>query len=275
MKRNTLPSFTGLQLGDAKRRALAAGLDVAVTVVDASAPKLQVVAQQPPAGAVEHDGRVLLHVAMPSWLRHLPEVFEEGDVARNGFLRRFLQLSQHLLLPVEERLAGATASLDPLRAPSSGLPWLASWLSLPMHDDWSEQRRRRVLARAPELWSRRGTPAGLRLALELLADVRATIVEAPPAFAAFRAGHRSRIGVEGSVCWPVPDRHWFQVLVDEALDPKRLALAHAVVASHAPAQARWVIHRRATRLAASAPGFLIGSDAVGRPSRRTPVAKAG
>lgn len=265
--RRPLPPLVGVSLSEARRRAGKAGVTLDITVENhPSFPRLQVIAQSPAAGSVSHDGIVHVRVSMPSWMRHLPEVFETEDSAQNGFLRRYLQLSQHLLLPLEECIADSRHSLSPRHAPPTELALLASWLALPLNDEWSDSQRRRVLLDAPRLWASRGTPHGLRLALELLANAQATVVEHPPPLATARIGHRFRIGFEGAVGQPIPEWHWIEIVVDEALDSRRLALIHAVVASQVPAHARWVVRRKEVEAERASSGFRIGEHVIGHRS---------
>lgn len=120
-----------------------------------------------------------------SWQQaHLPQHFhqQEAPPARtpppdppwpgNGadFRERLLASLEGLLTPLEERIAAAEIFLLPEAAPASRLPALAATLGTRLPEHWPEPRRRRWLARTGELQRRRGTLAGLALALDIATD---------------------------------------------------------------------------------------------------------
>ncbi|MEJ2436032.1 MAG: urease accessory protein UreD [Pseudolabrys sp.] len=83
---------------------------------------------------------------------------------------RFLAAFEGMLTPIEGRIAAAETLIDPHAAPAPMLPALAAMLgqNLPAH--WPESRRRRLLAQTGQLQRRRGTYAGVCLALDILTD---------------------------------------------------------------------------------------------------------
>lgn len=120
-----------------------------------------------------------------SWQQaHLPQHFhqQERPPARtpahdapqpgNGadFRERLLASLEGMLSPLEERIAAAEIFLRPEAAPAARLPALAATLGTRLPEHWPEARRRRWLARTGELQRRRGTLAGLALALDIATD---------------------------------------------------------------------------------------------------------
>jgi phage tail-like protein len=112
---------------------------------------------------------------------YLPELYQEnvyGEDAdqRSGrstpadFLERFLAIGEGVLTPLEDRIAQAHLLTSASTAPAEALEWLGSWLGVSLEPGWSEARRRRWLSRTPELYRRRGTRAGLELALDIASD---------------------------------------------------------------------------------------------------------
>jgi phage tail-like protein len=111
----------------------------------------------------------------------LPEVFRfasrrEGD----PLLRGLLDVMLALVRPREDALGSVPEHLDPLRCPPSFVPFLARWVDLhglleerPGRGDAGPSlstgsgRLRELVARAAEIVQRRGTAAGLVLALEI------------------------------------------------------------------------------------------------------------
>lgn len=96
------------------------------------------------------------------YLPLLPQVYQEIDL-----IGRLMAIVEQTFSPGVETWAGLWAYLDPLLAPQALLPFLAHWVGwadLPQLT-WAQQRR--LIHRAIELYSWRGTAYGLRLYLHL------------------------------------------------------------------------------------------------------------
>jgi phage tail-like protein len=111
---------------------------------------------------------------------HLPEVYHEDtfgpDADRHGpdvaatpadFLERFVATFEGVLTPIEGRIRDAWLLTCPQSAPEGALEWLSSWIGFSYAAAMPVERRRAMLERAMELYRRRGTLDGLRLALDL------------------------------------------------------------------------------------------------------------
>jgi phage tail-like protein len=108
---------------------------------------------------------------------YLPELYREDvyGVEANSvepatpadFLDRMLGTFESFLTPLEGRIASAWLLTAPRAVPAEALDWLASWLGFVFAADLPTLARRAMLERAWELYQKRGTLAGLRLALEL------------------------------------------------------------------------------------------------------------
>lgn len=83
------------------------------------------------------------------------------------FLERFLGNMEGILTPLEDRIAASYLLTDPRTAPEEALAWLGSWIGVTLDTAYGPDRQRALIARAPELYRRRGTLAGLALALEV------------------------------------------------------------------------------------------------------------
>lgn len=98
----------------------------------------------------------------------LPGVYREAFIdeyrrtARESFGSRFLAAFDDVLAPVIATLDNLDAYLDPGTTPEDFLAWLGTWVAAPVDEGWSLERRRDFVARAAELYRRRGTAAGLR-----------------------------------------------------------------------------------------------------------------
>ena len=106
------------------------------------------------------------------FLQYLPGIYQD-----NEFLGRFLRIFEDLLQHDEQVLAHPEAYYDPRMAPSSFLPWLATWIDLALDENWPEARRRELIHRGTELYRWRGTRRGLLAYLRIYAGVEPVITE--------------------------------------------------------------------------------------------------
>jgi phage tail-like protein len=105
------------------------------------------------------------------YLQYLPAIFQrelESDEGAGPFLGRFLIPFEHVFAAFEEVLATVDQKFSPALAPAADfLPWLATWLALVLDEEWDEDKRRRLLAEAMQLYQWRGTVHGLKRYLEI------------------------------------------------------------------------------------------------------------
>ena len=107
---------------------------------------------------------------------YLPEIYREdtfgpdadvrGDSTRRDFLERFTALFESQFTRIEDRVANAYLLMRPESSPDDSLGWLGSWIGIEP-DSYPPDRRRERLQAAPELYRRRGTVGGVRLALDV------------------------------------------------------------------------------------------------------------
>lgn len=108
------------------------------------------------------------------YARFLPDIYQEND-----FLQRFLHIFEDIWEPLEQRQDHISLYFDPRTCPLSFLPWLASWLDIPLNPLWPEARQRRLLSQAMELYSWRGTSYGLARLIEICTGLTPQITEKP------------------------------------------------------------------------------------------------
>lgn len=113
-----------------------------------------------------------------SYLRYLPAVYQE-DARSRDFLERFLSVFETFFGQMERQIATVARLFDPEAARSGEefLRWVATWLALAVERDWDAERLRRLVRRAPELYKRRGTRAGLEEYVEIFTGTRPLVVE--------------------------------------------------------------------------------------------------
>jgi phage tail-like protein len=93
---------------------------------------------------------------------NLPSMYSDGD-----FGMRLVRGFELLLDPLVAALDNLPEHFDPVHAPRDVLDLLTEWLGLEHDEARSGEERREIVRMAPQLMRRRGTKAGLELALKL------------------------------------------------------------------------------------------------------------
>ena len=92
----------------------------------------------------------------------LPAVYQESD-----FGMRFIGGLESVLDPIVAVLDALPAHFDPDHAPRDILNLLAAWLGVDINESQEIRHQREMVRRAADLGRKRGTVAGIELALEL------------------------------------------------------------------------------------------------------------
>jgi phage tail-like protein len=240
------PKITGLPIGQARRLAKKrCGATLDVRLVESEEPQLNIVRQFPEEGDELAENRVIkVEVATRPWIQFLPGVYQDTDEENADFLQRFLLINQHLTSSIEERLEFLHEFFDSRLTPEKYLPWLASWLAMPLLEGWNEEKRREIIQRVPELYRLRGTAAGLKLALRLFADVKAEIHEGDWPYPGMVIGKSSTVGVDTTLSPPVYVSQCFTVELPDKkneISRERLRTIQALVETEKPAHAHYAL----------------------------------
>ncbi|MGZ6125472.1 MAG: phage tail protein [Myxococcales bacterium] len=241
-----VPSLIGLPLGQARRAARRhARAALEFRLVESEEKALTVVRQFPEAGdEVPDSGVIKVEIASRPWIQFLPGIYQDADEENADFLQRFLLVSAHLTSGVEENLEFVHELFDPRVTEAKWLPWLASWLAMPLLEGWDEEKRREIIQRTPELYRKRGTAEGLKLALRLFADVKAEIHEGEWPYPGLVIGRSSTIGKDTVLSPPVFISQCFTVELPEAkagISRERLRTVQALVETEKPAHAHYAL----------------------------------
>jgi phage tail-like protein len=102
----------------------------------------------------------------------LPAPYLDDDLAQ-----RMMEALDEVLAPVFCTLDNLEAYFDPELAPEDFVHWLAAWVGMDLDETWSDERRRRSVAQAVELFTWRGTTRGIRELVSIYAGVEPEIVE--------------------------------------------------------------------------------------------------
>jgi phage tail-like protein len=240
------PPLLGLPLGQARRLARKrADAKLEFKLVDSEAKALTIVRQFPEEGDELNESRVIrVEVASRPWINYLPSIYQDADEENADFLQRFLLISAHLTSGIEENLEFVHEFFDPRITNAKWLPWLASWLAMPLLEGWDEEKRREIIQRTPELYRLRGTARGLKLALKLFADVKAEIHEGEWPYPGMVIGKSSTIGVDTTLSPPVFISQCFTVALPDQkgeISRERLRTVQALVETEKPAHAHYAL----------------------------------
>jgi phage tail-like protein len=160
-----------------------------------------------------------------SYLRYLPPVYSE-DAVSAAFLERFLCLFETIFQGLEQEITNLFKYFDPCVVRKEFLPWLSSWINLAVDENLPDERQRELLAAAPEIFSRKGTPYALTRFLEIYTGKRVTLVEHSGMFRPMVLGTNLALGLK-------------TILVDSGRDAFRLGdssiLGQAVIRAEQPA----------------------------------------
>lgn len=106
------------------------------------------------------------------YLQYLPEIYESDD-----FTSRFLMLFESFWKPVNLQIEQGEHYFDPDLTPPQFIPWLASWVGLPVDESIPLDRMRALLRNATMLFQRRGTGQALQTYLEIYTSGQVEIQE--------------------------------------------------------------------------------------------------
>jgi phage tail-like protein len=135
-----------------------------------------------PAGLADEPGAYVLVNPHPL-AETLPGVYRDSwmdeyrRTAREPFGTRFISALDDVLAPVLATLDSFDGYLDPGTTSEDFLVWLGQWVAASVDAGWSEDRRRAFVARASELYRRRGTALGLHDHVEIHTGGTVEIVE--------------------------------------------------------------------------------------------------
>lgn len=156
---------------------------------------------------------------IPDAIHYLPEIYHDQTVRRGSPLAALLTVIEETFGSIEAFIDNLDRYFDIMRAPDGSgktpdgkryeedfLPWLASWLELPLDHRWSSEKRRYVLKAAAYFYEFQGTKAGLRYLLQIYFGIRVEIIEWQWPIG-MRVGVRNTIGVDTRL-HENPDRNY-------------------------------------------------------------------
>jgi phage tail-like protein len=243
-----MPEVAGISLVNARLMLRNAGFDperIAVRYQEAYRPADEVTGQVPAPGTlVAVDEPVELVVSRRSLLHSLPQVFQKADRDGGHFLREFLWIFDHLSADLQRKLDRVHLYFDPREAPPEFLDWLASWVALTLDQAWPEERKRKLIRKAIEIYEWRGTVRGLK---------------------GFRIG-QVRIGLDSIVLPQVNLSHCFIVEVPARytdINNENILKVHDIIRMEKPVHSMYVLTFAAAPKTDQLQAFVIGMGRVG------------
>lgn len=141
-----------------------------------------------------------------SYLKYLPAIFHKKpdleELPNEIPFGDYLLPYEVILNQFDQLLATLDQYFSSELAPAEAfLSWLATWVALPLDEEWEDLERRLLIQEAVELYRWRGTVRGLKRYLELYARVPEEQIEIEEARwpAGMQIGVASRIGWKNSV----------------------------------------------------------------------------
>lgn len=130
--------------------------------------------------------------------------FEEivGGASEQGTSELLLEGIQRYFDPGPDDLPVQGKVADFGRAPSEFLAWLAGWVALALRDDWTDDHKRKFIAKAVELYRLRGTKAGVIQFVQTYTG--GPPIEISEETAEFQLGVHSRIGEDTIIAGGAP-----------------------------------------------------------------------
>ncbi len=226
-----------------------------------------VVSQAPLRGQlVDSDSPIQLNVAKQSWLRFLPQIFQDTSADPEALLLNLLYIFQQIHGSVTTKIDNIASLMRPLEAPPEFLPWLASWIALQLESDWPEEKKRKWLRHAPALYNIRGTRRALELLLEIYTGVRPSIIENDWPDEAFRVEVNSVIGESSTILPPMNLNNCFIVELPMApaeVTDEQLVRIHRVIQAEKPAHTSYFLRFKAPDDAVDWGAFwVVGEDTM-------------
>jgi phage tail-like protein len=131
------------------------------------------------ASLVNADGEIMASESVQltifgkgKYLQNLPEIYEQDD-----FTSHFLMLFESFWKPISQQIDQVDSYFDPDLTPPEFIPWLASWIGLPLDASLPIERMRALIKEAIMLFQCRGTTQALRTYLEIYTDGKVKIIE--------------------------------------------------------------------------------------------------
>lgn len=157
-----------------------------------------------------HPPAKLLDMLPALYAEGMEEMRESLTPPETPFFERYLVGCADAIQPLKEALRKLDALFGAFSTPPDMLLWLAGWVCMPLDENWSEMKRRKLVQEAVELFRWRGTPRGLSRYLEIYTGVKPIIHDQPQPGVSL--GPETLMGAPGTVIGAIHP-HTFTVTI--------------------------------------------------------------
>jgi len=172
--------------------------------------------------------------------------FDRAPYEDRPFFERYLRGFDDALEPMQALLANLALCFDPDETAADLLPWLSTWVSLALDENWPQLKRRRLIKEAVELYRWRGTRWGLSRYLELYTGITPEINDQP--FTGMRLGREALLG-RHTTLGDVPPHTFVITLAVTGSTQVNEQSVHEIIQANKPAHAAYEL-----RIVERAPG---------------------
>lgn len=193
------------------------------------------------SGAISrYPGLLRLRHPQSALLGQLPAIYTDSPTPAayyapyedRPFFERYLRGFDDVIEPTQAFLADLARCFDPDETAADLLPWLSTWVSLALDENWPQLKRRRLIKEAVELYRWRGTRWGLTRYLELYTGITPEINDKP--FQGMRLGSGALLG-RSTTLGDVPPHTFVLTLAVTGPVPINTQIVHEIIQSSKPA----------------------------------------
>ena len=142
--------------------------------------------------------------SQPEFLaKYMPAIFRQDP-----FMQRLLRMFDEMLRPLLGTVDAVDCYFDPLITPPAFVEWLGAWVGEELSPSWPDRSRRALVSEAAWIHRARGTHAGIKRAVELVAGCEALVIDNTEGF---RLDEDGRLGVNTAL--QPPERNRIQIVL--------------------------------------------------------------
>jgi phage tail-like protein len=157
--------------------------------------------------------------------KYMPAIFRQDP-----FMQRLLRMFDTMLTPLLETVDAVDCYFDPLMTPPAFVEWLASWVGEELSPAWPDHSRRALVSEAAWIHRARGTRAGIKRAVELVAGCEALVIDNTEGL---RLDEDGRLGLNTTL--QPPEQNRIQIVLRGSAENIDLEAVNEVVRKLKPA----------------------------------------
>ena len=119
---------------------------------------------------------IFIYFPQKSWINYLPSIYQKNRESAE-FLDRYLSIFQTLYDDFNNKFENSAVLLEPSATNIDFLHYMAKWLDMSNTHIWSEEKLRKLIHMAPNLFKKCGTRSGIIEIIKLFTGEEPLIVE--------------------------------------------------------------------------------------------------